>query len=142
MLFISCYNVLVFDPFSASPSRRSVKGATINGVTYEGVAEYIYMGTLISNDNSVEKEIQRGILAGNRTYFPAISLFRSRLLSRATKIILHKTLSGFGGLGLACWPLVPKFVGSNPAEAVEFLGRKNPQHAFLRRGSKAVCPMW
>jgi hypothetical protein len=27
--------------FSASPSRRSVKGATINGVTYEGVAEFI-----------------------------------------------------------------------------------------------------
>ena len=23
----------------------------------------------------------------------------------------------------------------------EFLGRKNPQHAFLRRGSKAVGPM-
>ena len=74
--------------FSASPSRRSVKGATINGVTYEGVAEFIYLGTLISNDNSVEKEIQRRILAGNRTYFAAISLFRSRLLSRATKSIL------------------------------------------------------
>ena len=37
--------------------------------------------------------------------------------------------------------LVPKFVGSNPVEAVGFLGRKNPQHAFLRRGSKAVGPM-
>jgi hypothetical protein len=37
-------------------------------------------------------EIQRRILAGNRTYFAAISLFRSRLLSRATKIILYKTL--------------------------------------------------
>jgi hypothetical protein len=24
---------------------------------------------------------------------------------------------GFGGLGVACWPLVPKFAGSNPAEA-------------------------
>jgi len=45
------------------------------------------------------------------------------------------------GLGVACWPLVPKFSGSNPAEAVGFLGRKNPQHAFLRRGSKAVGPM-
>ena len=45
---------------------------------------------------------------------------------------------GFGGLGVACWPLVPKFAGSNPAEAVGFLGRKNPQHAFLQRGSKAV----
>ena len=37
--------------------------------------------------NSVEKEIQRRILAGNRTYFAAISLLRSRLLSRVTKII-------------------------------------------------------
>ena len=77
--------------FSASPSRRSVKGATINGVTYEGVAEFIYLGTLIRNDNSVEKEIQRRILAGNRIYFAAINLLRSRLLSRATKIILCKT---------------------------------------------------
>ena len=25
------------------------------------------------------------------------------------------------GLGVACWPLVPKFAGSNPAEAVGFL---------------------
>jgi hypothetical protein len=32
-------------------------------------------------------------------------------------------LSGFGGLDVAWWPLVHKFVG--------FLGRKNPQHAFL-----------
>jgi len=49
---------------------------------------------------------------------------------------------GFGGLEVACWPLVPKFAGSNPAEAVGFLRvKKNPQHAFLRRGSKAVCPM-
>jgi hypothetical protein len=35
--------------------------------------------------------------------------------------------------------LVPKFAGSHPA--VGFLGQKNPQHAFLRRGSKAVGPM-
>ena len=48
---------------------------------------------------------------------------------------------GFGVLGVECWPLVPKFAGSNPAEAVGFLGRKNHQHAFLRRGSKAVGPM-
>ena len=31
---------------------------------------------------------------------------------------------GFGGLGVACWPLVPKFTGSNPAEAIGFLGAK------------------
>jgi hypothetical protein len=49
-------------------------------------------------------------------------------------------VSGFGGLEVACSPLVPKFVGSHPAEAMGFLGRKNPQRAFLRRGSKAVGP--
>jgi len=69
-----------------------VKGATINGATYEGIAEFIYLSTLISKDNSVEEEIQSRILASNRTYFAAISLFRSRPLSRATKIILYKTL--------------------------------------------------
>jgi len=37
--------------------------------------------------------------------------------------------------------LAPKFAGSNPAEAVGFFGRKNPQHAFLRRGSKRISPM-
>jgi hypothetical protein len=40
---------------------------------------------------------------------------------------------------LACWPLVPEFAGSIPTEAVGW--EKNPQHAFLRRGSKIICPM-
>jgi hypothetical protein len=52
-----------------------------------------------------------------------------------------RNMSGFGGLEVACWPLVPKFAGSHPAEAVGFLGRKNSQRAFLWRGSKAVGPM-
>jgi hypothetical protein len=41
--------------------------------------------------------------------------------------------SGFGGLEVAFWPLVPKFPGLHPAEAVGFLGRKNFQHAFLQK---------
>ena len=31
---------------------------------------------------------------------------------------------GFGGLEVACWPLEPKFAGSNPAEAVGFFRLK------------------
>jgi len=34
---------------------------------------------------------------------------------------IYIKMSGFGGLGVACWPLVPKFAGSNPAETVGFL---------------------
>jgi len=52
----------------------------------------MYLGTLISNDNSIDKEIQRRILASYRTYFAAVSLFMSRLISRGTKIQLYKTL--------------------------------------------------
>ena len=37
---------------------------------------------------------------------------------------VRPSVSDFGGLGVACWPLVPKFAGSNPAEAVGFLGAK------------------
>ena len=38
---------------------------------------------------------------------------------------MHNIIQGgFGGLGVACWPLLPKFAGSNPAEAVGFLRAK------------------
>jgi hypothetical protein len=56
-------------------------------------------------------------------------------------MFIYVYVRGFGVLEVVCWPLVPKFAGSNPAEAVGFFGRKNPQHDFFQRGSKAVCPM-
>ena len=48
--------------------------------------------------------------------------------------LLFSALSGFGGLEVACWPLVPKFAGSHPAEAVGILGRKNPQKRLPSEG--------
>jgi hypothetical protein len=47
---------------------------------------------------------------------------------------------GFGGLEVACWPLVPKLMGLNQTEA-DFSWQKNPQHAFLQGGSNAISPM-
>ena len=63
---------------------------------------------------------------------------------RTLKFLQVISYCGFGGLGVACWPLVPKFAFSTQvaAEAIRIFGaKKNPQHAFLRRGSKAVGPM-
>ena len=49
--------------------------------------------------------------------------------TRYTFLNVKRGGSGFGGLEVACWPLVPKFAGSSPAEAVGFLRvNKNPQH--------------
>ena len=39
---------------------------------------------------------------------------------------MYLFIIGFGCLGVACWPLVTKFAGSNPAEAVGLLGAKKP----------------
>jgi hypothetical protein len=43
-------------------------------------------------------------------------------------------LSSFGGLEVACWPLVPKFAGSNPAEAVGFLRAKKSSACLPSEG--------
>jgi hypothetical protein len=42
----------------------------------------------------------------------------------------HKK-SGFCGTEVACWALVPKFVGSKPAEAVGFFRAKKKSSAHL-----------
>ena len=48
-------------------------------------------------------------MAFNKTYFAAISHFRSRLLSRATKIILYKTLiRPVVSYGAEAWTLTKK----------------------------------
>ena len=39
----------------------------------------------------------------------------------ATEFCIKRRRSDFSGLEVACWPLVPKFAGSNPAKAVGFL---------------------
>ena len=58
-------------------------------------------------------------------YYPLFFFFLHFLLYAFWYIIgVLLRISGFGGLGVACWPLVPKFAGSNPAEAVGFLGQK------------------
>jgi hypothetical protein len=38
--------------------------------------------------------------------------------------------------------LDPKFAGSSPGNAIDFKGNTNPQHTFLRMGSKAGGPMF
>jgi len=72
-----CFFLAVVSQYSVrAPSECLAERNLFRSVAGSGIAEFIYLGTLISNDNSVEKEIQRRILAGSRPYFAAISLFR------------------------------------------------------------------
>ena len=40
------------------------------------------------------------------------------------QFVCKTTVRAFGGLKVARWPLVPKFAGSNPTEAVGFFRAK------------------
>jgi hypothetical protein len=66
-----------------------------------------------------------------------------KTVAREITRVWNKDSSGFGGLEVACWPLVPKFAGSNPAEAVGFFMAKKKilTTPSLRKGIKAVGPM-
>jgi hypothetical protein len=58
-----------------------------------------------------------------------------------SEVILTTVISSLSASVVNMLAFGTQVCSSNPAEAVGFFGRKNPQHAFLRRGSKAVCPM-
>jgi hypothetical protein len=56
--------------------------------------------------------------------------------------ILTPKLSYFGGLGASMLASGTQVRGLEPGRSRRiFQGKKNLQHAFLRRGSKAVGPM-
>jgi hypothetical protein len=46
----------------------------------------------------------------------------------------------FGGVVVSVLAVDPRFTGLNPVKFIVFRGHKNPQHTFLRIGSKAVSP--
>ena len=56
-----------------------------------------------------------------RAYTP---IFRSNGCYNLFTYTAYGVLIGFGGLEVACRPLVPKFAGSNPAEAFAFFRAK------------------
>jgi hypothetical protein len=66
-------------------------------------------------------------------------VYYSDMFRLTLNTVVSLMIIGFGGLKVACWPLVPKFAGSHPAEAVGIFRAK--KFSALRRGSKVVGPM-
>jgi hypothetical protein len=82
--------VLILDLFQGQASGQE---HIVSRLKYSGF--FIYQQIKIQNFTLLPTECmftQIRILAGSRTYFAAVSSFKSRLLSRATKILLYKTL--------------------------------------------------
>jgi len=65
---------------------------TVKDLLFERVQNFKYLGVNINSQGDSHEEIHRRIAAGNKCYFSLVQLFRSKILSRKTKIRLYKTL--------------------------------------------------
>jgi hypothetical protein len=61
----------------------------INSMYLEQVQSYKYLGSTVNSDNSIEEEIQRRITLGNKAYYANQFFFKSRLISKKSKLKLY-----------------------------------------------------
>jgi hypothetical protein len=64
----------------------------IEGKSFERLEEFKYLGTTLTNRNSIHKESKRRLKTRNACYYSVQSLLSSRLLSKNTKIRVYRTV--------------------------------------------------
>ena len=58
----------------------------------ERVEEFKYLGTTLTDQNSIQQEIKRRLNSGNACYHSVQNLLSSRLLSKNLKIKIYRTI--------------------------------------------------
>jgi hypothetical protein len=72
--------------------RRGIKNLQIGDRSFERVSDFIYLGNMINKNSDNAKCIQERITIGNRAYNMNRILFNSKMMSRACKLMVYKTL--------------------------------------------------
>lgn len=73
---------------AAGETAKAGEVINIGPFNFGKVAQFPYLGTLVTQDNVPEVEAQRRILMCNRCYFGLCKEFTTRLLSLQTKLHL------------------------------------------------------
>ena len=60
--------------------------------SFERAEEFKYLGTTLTNQNSIQEEIKNKLKSGNACYYSVQNLLSSRLLSRNLKIKIYKSI--------------------------------------------------
>jgi hypothetical protein len=64
----------------------------LNGRKIGVVRDFVYLGSLMNSTNDSKGEVKRRILLANKCYYGTSKHLRSRMLSRATKFKIYRTL--------------------------------------------------
>uniref|UniRef100_A0A0K8TJE5 Reverse transcriptase domain-containing protein n=3 Tax=Lygus hesperus TaxID=30085 RepID=A0A0K8TJE5_LYGHE len=75
-----------------TPSSRLPDAITLGCSTFQRVEMFTYLGSTVHMANDSVVEINKRLLSANRCYFGLLPLFRSRTLSRKSKLTIYKTL--------------------------------------------------
>jgi len=69
-----------------------IHSVRIDNNTFERVEEFKYLGTTLTNQNSIAEEIKSRLKSRNACYHSVQNLLSSRLLSRNLKIKIYRTV--------------------------------------------------
>jgi len=69
-----------------------IHSVRIDSSTFERVEEFKYLGTPVTNQNSIAEEIKIKLRSGNACYHSVQNLSSSRLLSRNLKIKIYRNI--------------------------------------------------
>jgi len=86
-----------------------IHSVRIDNSTFERVEEFKYLGTTLTNQNSIAEEIKSRLSSGNACYNSVQNLLSSSLLSKNLKIKIYRTIIlpvffyGCGTWSLTLW---------------------------------------
>jgi hypothetical protein len=75
-----------------SESRRKPQDLKVEGKLFTGVSSLKYLGNMINNGNRNDNCVKESVQAEHMAYFTNLSTLKSKIISRAAKIQVYKTL--------------------------------------------------
>jgi hypothetical protein len=77
---------------STSESRRKRQDLKVEGKSFMEMSSFKYLGNIINNENRNYNCVKERIQAGNRAYVANLRVHKSKMISRAAKLQVYKTL--------------------------------------------------
>ena len=77
---------------SRDQNAERIQSVRIDNSTFEGLEVFKYLGTTLTNKNSIAEEIKSRLSSGNACYHSVQNLLSSRFLSKNLKIKIYRTI--------------------------------------------------